>query len=173
MTSEILICFSAGNTWFCHVLRRLFNTAFDQCFIMYQSHLWGGWWIAQPCADGIKKIPAENFIKRQMVIECWGYQQNIELGFQTMRVYRGVKSNWLKLFRNLLYLQFHDFFDRKVRESNVFFSRLLGFEFCADILKCAGVSGTEQWDTSCIPPKDLHQFLSNHPHFFVTRNPVI
>jgi hypothetical protein len=88
-------------------------------------------------------------------------------------MYRGVKSNWWEIFKNFLLMKIYLSSDAEGNKARVFFSRFLGFELGAEVLKYSNVMGTAGWDTSFTLPNGFHQFLSEHPHFYVTRNPVV
>lgn len=166
-----LICLASDNTWFSYVVRKFTNSPVDKAFVLYESPTWGGWWVGLIGEFGVQNVLADRFIPEQTFVEYWGYQQTLESGLSAMRDYRGEKYSRWKVFKSALDLWTCSKLGVE-KVPRTLFSTLCGFDFCAGILKYAGVSGTENWDTPRITPREFRQFLVKHPQFFMTKNPI-
>lgn len=101
MSSRVLVCLSASNTWYGKMIRKVTGSTVNHAFIAYESALWGGWNAVQIDQRGVVGVPVQNV--KYDYVECYEFKDvDLNTAFPKSRDLVGDSYDWLGIVGFLL-----------------------------------------------------------------------
>lgn len=170
--SKVLIGITTNDTFYSRLVSSLTGSRYSHTFIMYKSELWGGWWIVQVDDKGIRKVPADIYLKQYKSIEIYECAIDLENGVKAIRNYIGKKYDWLGIFGFWLKILWSKLFGVKILNPVNDEAKLFCSEMCMIILQTCDVPGTKYFDPSSTSPGMLYDFLEDSCYFRKVELPI-
>lgn len=147
-----LIRFATGGVW-------------SHCWIEYPSEIWGGRWIAHASADGIIKIPAEQYLKSRDTYIRYEVLKDIRQGLVKSRNHVGKKYDFFAAIFNGLLLLLFRLTGIQLWEPVINHNRITCSEFVATILKAGGIPEMQDKIPELMTPSMLEEICNSSKDF--------
>jgi len=161
----IKIVFTASDTWIGRLIRCLTRGKVSHVMIQYPSDLWGGEWIAEATATGVRKIPADR-ARHHVMAE---FQCSFDPGpaLKKISAHVGSSYDYAGVFVLAWAIVSWRLFRRKVRRPLNNTKGQFCSEFVSRFFRAADLPGTERWNPERSSPQRLLQYCTKHPDLFV------
>ena len=158
------LVFTATNTPLGWLIRRVTRSTVSHVMLEYSSVVWGGRWIAEAHAAGVRKLPAKS--RRHGVVIEYEFKHDISAGLRKVRHLVGAWYDVGGLFRIAYVTIMLRWFRVKVRHPMSSTRAQMCSEFIARILKRAQYPGTSDLYTELVTPEWLLRYCRRHPELF-------
>ena len=163
--SKVLVCFAKHKKWYSNIVLWLTRSKVNHVFVEYYNSFWRKNRAVDIDNTGVCDKPTASFDSFEN-LERWECSISLNDSLKQMEGFVGTtKYDWLGMFWGVIRLFFLRIFGMKINKTIQSKKRLFCSEFVAEVLKKAGVPGTENWITSDFSPGDLKKFVETNECF--------
>jgi len=164
----ICIVFGTNEKWTSKFIRWVTQSPWSHVGIEYPSAVWGGRWVANSQADGVVKIPIEQFEATYPTRKVYECGPNMADGFQWARNHINADYDYgvvWNAFVLVLYRMTGWRWLWKIVTRNA--AKFSCSEFVCGFMRAAKVTGAMRLDPELTPPGDLDKFCASSDDFRV------
>lgn len=162
---RVLVVVSASDSLLGKIIRKLTGSKVNHTFLLYESNLWGGWWVAQIGPKGVEKLPAEKVRGKYSLVECHEYQESLVDGVQACRGMIGEAYDFLGILGFLFKIIVWRLTGKKIKNPLHGKHEEFCSEFIATILKKSKVCTFETCDPASVDPGEVQRWILNNRKF--------
>jgi hypothetical protein len=172
-TERVVIVSISSDDFVGRFIRWALHSKYNHSYILYESHLWSGWWAADIMPEGVVKRAAEKSMKRKALdIRFHECLAPLNSGLEKARRLVGAGYDWKGLFFNLIRFNLARFFKINWLKPAHRLDKLFCSEFVALVIQWSGVKSFAEVDPSMISPQEIFDILEGDEHFVQVPNPL-
>lgn len=162
--AKVTVVFTASTGLVGRAIRWFSSGRVSHSMIQYPSDLWGGTWVAEAVASGVRKV--RSWKSRHHVVS--EFECMFDAGMALKKIgnfvgesydYSGVVIfGWLLLWKRIL--------GRKLNRPFKSTKGMFCSELVARMFMAAGLEGTKEWNPEMISPEDLLEYCEKYGCYF-------
>lgn len=160
----IKIVFTASNTWIGRLIRWFTRSKVSHVMLEYTSELWGGQWIAEATATGVRKVPARR--ARHDVVAEFECLFDADKAIKEIGKYVGLPYDYVGLIVFAWAVISWRYLKTKIRKPLNNTKGQFCSEFITHFFKAAQLVKTQKWDPELSKPGRLFNYCLKHEELF-------